>query len=80
MDAYRYPGTVERGKAMKSRLSDIGYAVMDLIEAYQRAKASEFVRDPVCYALYQTWRKYDRARKEKEGDTIGQNMDTTGRR
>ena len=56
---------------MKSRLSDIGYAVMDLIEAYQKAKESEFVRDPVCYALYQTWRKYDRAWKEKEGDTIG---------
>ena len=65
---------------MKSRLSSIGYAVMDLIEAYQRAKESEFVRDPVCYALYQTWQKYDRARKEKEGDTIGQNMDTTGKR
>lgn len=73
-------GTVERGHTMKSRLSSIGYAVMDLIEAYQRATASEFVRDPVCYALYQTWRKYDRARKEKEGDTIGQNMDTTGKR
>ena len=64
-------GTVGRGRAMKSRLSDIGYAVMDLIEAYQRATASEFVRDPVCYALYQTWRKYYRARKEKEGDTVG---------
>ena len=74
------PGTLSRGHSMKSRLSDIGYAVMDLIEAYQRAKASEFVRDPVCYALYQTWRKYDRARKEKEGDAIGQNMDTTGKR
>ena len=74
------PGTVERRRAMKSRLFSIGYAVMDLIEAYQRAKESEFVRDPVCYALHQTWRKYDRARKEKEGDAIGQNMDSTGKR
>jgi len=65
---------------MKSRISEIGYAVMDLIEVYQIAKDCEYVRDPVCYALYQTWRKYDRARKEKEGDTIGQNMDTTGKR
>jgi hypothetical protein len=64
----RTPGTVERGHSMKSRISEIGYAVMDLIEAYQIAKDCEYVRDPVCYALYQTWRKYDRARKEKEGD------------
>lgn len=28
-------------------------------EEYERAKALEFVRDPVAWALYQVWKKAD---------------------
>ena len=44
---------------MKSRLTDIGKAVMNLIEEYGIAKDSGYVRKPISYALYQTWRKWD---------------------
>lgn len=43
----------------KSKVTDIGHAVLDLIEEYNIAKETEYVRNPVAYALYHTWRKYD---------------------
>ena len=50
----------EKGERMaKSKVSDIGHAVLDLIEEYNIAKEAEYVRNPVAYALYHTWRKYD---------------------
>lgn len=50
---------------MKSALTDIGGAVMDLIEAYGVAQNSRYVQKPISYALYQTWRKWDKKEKPR---------------
>lgn len=34
-------------------------AIDDLREEYKRVKSLEFVRDPLGYALYQIWKKYN---------------------
>ena len=54
---------------MKSALTDIGKAVMNLIEEYGIAKDSGYIRKPISYALYQTWKVWDakeKARKSEE--------------
>lgn len=51
---------------MKSALSDFGKAVMTLIEEYGIAKDSDYVKKPISYALYQTWRKWDMREKPKQ--------------
>ena len=53
---------------MKSALTDIGRAVMDLIEAYGRAKEAEHIRKPISYALYQTWRRWDEKEKPRQAE------------
>lgn len=50
---------------MKSALTDLGKAVMNLIEEYGIAKDSGYVQKPISYALYQTWRKWDKEEKPK---------------
>ena len=50
---------------IKSGLTEIGWDVWDLIQAYNAAieynKIREgAIRNPVAYALYQTWLKYDK--------------------
>jgi len=57
-------------------MTDLDRTIIILLEEYDRAKRLDFVRDPLGYALYKTWKRHDM----KEGDTIGQNMDTTGKR
>lgn len=54
---------------MKSALTDIGRAVMDLIEAYGISKDSGYVQKPISYALYQTWRKWDEKEKPREAES-----------
>ncbi|MGD6877853.1 hypothetical protein [Bacillus infantis] len=39
-------------------------ALFDLIQNYKKAldlmKENEYIKNPVAWALYQTWRKYDK--------------------
>lgn len=55
----------------KSKITQIGQAIVDLIEAWQIAKDSSYVQKPISYALYYTWRKWDKqeqARKVEDGN------------
>ena len=45
--------------------SQIGRAVVDLIEAWQDAKDKEWILRPVSYALYHTWKKWDIKEKNR---------------
>lgn len=54
---------------MKSKLTDIGKAVMNVIEEYGIAKDSEYVRKPISYALYRTWRKWDEQEKPRTAES-----------
>lgn len=54
---------------MKSKLSEIGWAVCDLIDAYNAVvvynKIHEgAIKKPVAYALYQTWKKHDEGKRD----------------
>lgn len=51
---------------MKSVLTEIGKAVMDLIETYGIDKDSDYVKKPISHALYYTWKKWDAKEKPKE--------------
>lgn len=53
---------------MKSALTEIGKAVMNLIEEYGTAKESGYVRKPISYALYQTWKKWDKQEEPTEAN------------
>ncbi len=40
---------------------------IELLKAeYERAKTLEYVRNPLAYALYQVWKKADRAKMKGE--------------
>jgi hypothetical protein len=54
---------------MKSALTDIGKAVMNLIEEYGITKDSGYVQKPISYALYQTWRKWDKVEKPRMAES-----------
>lgn len=43
----------------KSKVTEIGRAVLDLIEEYDKVRDLEWVHDPVAFALYSIWKKYD---------------------
>ena len=59
---------------MKSALTDIGKAVINLIEEYGIAKDSGYVQKPISYALYQTWRKWDKKEKPRMAGKRGTGM------
>ena len=40
-------------------------AIKMLEEKYERAKKMDFVKRPLAYALYQVWKKVDRAKEER---------------
>ena len=44
---------------MKSRVTEIGEAILDLIKIYADLKEDPYTNDPVARALYFTWKKYD---------------------
>lgn len=44
-------------------------AMQDIGKAYEEAKKLEFVNDPIAYALYHTWKKYDGRSKQHERKT-----------
>lgn len=62
---------------MKSALTDIGRAVMDLIEAYGVAKDSGYVQKPISYSLYQTWRRWDEKEKPRKAGKRERGMKRT---
>lgn len=43
----------------------IGDAIIQLYEQYKIAKALDFVKKPISYALYQTWKLYDKIEKSR---------------
>ena len=48
--------------------SEIENVKADLDKAYQEAKKLRFVNNPVAYALYQVWKKYDINTKNQMGE------------
>ena len=44
---------------MKSRVTEIGEAILDLIKIYTELKDDPYTKNPVARALYFTWKKYD---------------------
>ena len=44
---------------MKSRVTEIGEAILDLIKIYTDLKDDPYTKNPVARALYFTWKKYD---------------------
>ena len=48
-------------------------AIAELVKEYERVKDSEFVRNPVAYALYQVWKKADKERKNELAQTQDNN-------
>ena len=49
----------EEGERMKSRVTEIGEAILDLIKIYTELKDDPYTKNPVARALYFTWKKYD---------------------
>ena len=45
---------------MKSKMTPLGKAIVDLIETWDIANSSAYVRKPISYALYHTWKKWDK--------------------
>lgn len=60
---------------MKSALTDIGRAVMFLIEAYGIYKDSKYVQKPISYALYQTWQEWDKKEKPRKAESEDKSYD-----
>ena len=50
---------------MTSKLTDIGRAIMTLLDEYANAKETDYVVKPISYALYQTWRLWDAREKPR---------------
>ena len=44
---------------------DLENAIKVLKEQYEKAKNLEYVRNKIAYALYQTWKEFDRVRRKK---------------
>ena len=44
---------------MKSRVTEIGEAILDLIKIYTELKDDPYTKNPVARVLYFTWKKYD---------------------
>lgn len=40
-------------------ITTIDTVIAELKKTYEEAKQLSFIREPLGYALYQTWRKYD---------------------
>ena len=50
-------------------IKTIDDAVNELRRCYDIAKNSAYVKNPIAYSLYQTWKKFDRQKeKEQEGE------------
>lgn len=51
---------------MKSKMTPLGKAIVDLIETWDIANSSAYVRKPISYALYHTWKKWDKKEEPRE--------------
>lgn len=50
---------------------DIGYAITQIVEEYHRALEYDWVKDPVGYALYYTWRRREDQKEKENYDKMG---------
>lgn len=48
----------------------IDEAIIDLEQFYEEAKNREFIRNPLAWALYQTWKKADREKHPHDGQRM----------
>ena len=48
-------------------MTDLEKAIRDLKAEYAKALSYEWVYNPLAYALYQVWRKYDAKKRREEG-------------
>ena len=46
----------------------IDEAIIDVINAYEIAKKSDYVSKPISYALYHTWKQWDAKEKRRVKD------------
>ena len=53
------PDVRKEAEQMKSRVTEIGEAIIDLIKIYADLKDDPYTKNPVARALYFTWKKYD---------------------
>ena len=53
------PDVRKEAARMKSRVTEIGEAIIDLIMIYTELKDDPYTKNPVARALYFTWKKYD---------------------
>lgn len=44
-------------------MTELERAIQMLKEEYERARRLDFVRNPIAYALYNVWKKFDDKRK-----------------
>lgn len=54
----------------KSKITPIGQAIVDLINNYEIAKESGYVRKPISYALYHTWQMWDKKEKDRTNESV----------
>lgn len=52
---------------------NLNKAIQMLEAEYERAKQTEYVRNPLAYALYQVWKKADASPPKRERRCIGMN-------
>lgn len=51
---------------MTSKLTELGKVIMHLISEYDKAKEVDYIRKPISYALYQTWKMWDSKERESK--------------
>lgn len=51
---------------MKKKMSDLEMVILILKEEFDRATRLDYVRNPLTYALYSTWRRYEENRVKED--------------
>lgn len=59
-------------------MKDINAAIRDLKKLHEQACKKDFVRNPLAYALFHTWKKYDN--EDKSNETVQTVPDQQGRK
>lgn len=50
---------IARAEKKKRQYQRIANMIADLLEFYEQANKSDWVRNPEAWALYQTWKRYN---------------------
>ncbi len=53
------------------RKNEFDYAVEMLKKEYERGQNLAYVKSPIAWALYKTWRFFDSQRRRSDADDIG---------